>query len=63
MGWRIQVFYPKWKRGIKFINIHQPKHILASTNYFDSDMSNSTNTVVYFDGKAVIYNRVNYFIL
>jgi len=20
-------------------------------NYFDSDMSNSTNTVVYFDGK------------
>ena len=23
-------------------------------NYFDSDMSNSTNTVVYFDWKAVI---------
>jgi hypothetical protein len=27
------------------------KHILASINYFDSDISNSTNTVVYFDGK------------
>jgi len=24
-------------------------------NYFDSDMSNSTNTVVYFDRKTVIY--------
>jgi len=24
-------------------------------NYFDSDMSNSTNTVVYFDWKTVIY--------
>jgi hypothetical protein len=27
------------------------KHILASINYFDSDISNSTNTVVYFDEK------------
>ena len=51
----------------------------ASMNYFDSDMSNSTNTVVYFDWKMVIYiyicgqlfsvnikkrnNRVNNFIL
>jgi calcineurin-like phosphoesterase family protein len=26
-------------------------YILASMNYFDSDMSNSTNTVIYFDGK------------
>jgi len=25
------------------------KHILASMNYVDSDMSNSTNTVVYLD--------------
>ena len=25
------------------------------TNYFDSDMSKSTNTVVYFDWKTVIY--------
>ena len=24
-------------------------------NYVDSDMSNSTNTVVYFDWKTVIY--------
>ena len=24
-------------------------------NYFDSDLSNSTNMVVYFDWKAVIY--------
>ena len=27
------------------------KHILASMNYFDSDMSNNTNMEVYFDGK------------
>jgi hypothetical protein len=31
------------------------KHILASMNYFDSDMSKSTNMVVYFDLKTVIY--------
>jgi hypothetical protein len=36
MGCRILVFY---------------KHILASMNHFDSDMSNSTNMVVYFDEK------------
>ena len=24
---------------------------MASVNYFDSDMSKSTNTVLYFDGK------------
>ena len=29
--------------------------ILASVIYFDSDMSKSTNTVVYFDWKTVIY--------
>jgi hypothetical protein len=28
---------------------------LASMNYFDSNMSKSTNTVVYFDWKTVIY--------
>jgi hypothetical protein len=28
---------------------------MASINYFDSDMSKSTNTVVYFDWKTVIY--------
>ena len=33
------------------------KHILASMIYFDSDMSKSSNTVVYmyFDWKTVIY--------
>jgi hypothetical protein len=31
------------------------KPILASMNYFRSDMSNSTNTVVYFDWKTIIY--------
>ena len=54
-----QYFIPNWRRGIKFTNIRQSmlklKHILASINYFDSDMSNSTNTVVYFDWKTVIY--------
>ena len=38
-GW-ILVFYP------------EPE---ASMIYFDSDMSKSTNTVVYFDWKTVIY--------
>ena len=33
----------------------KPKYILASMIYFDSDMSKSTNTVVYFDWKTVIY--------
>ena len=31
------------------------KHILASMIYFDSDMPTSTNTVVYFDWKTLIY--------
>jgi hypothetical protein len=31
------------------------KHILASMIYLNSDMSKSTNTVVYFDWKTVIY--------
>ena len=33
----------------------QNTFILASLNYFDSDMSKSTNTVVYFDWKTGIY--------
>ena len=33
----------------------QNTFILASMNYFDSDMSKSTNTVVYFDWKMGIY--------
>ena len=39
----------------KYFNKLISKHILASMNYFDSDMSNSANTVVYFDWKTVIY--------
>ena len=38
MGWQILVSYP------------EPE---ASMIYFDSDMSKSTNTVVYFDWKTV----------
>ena len=33
----------------------QNNSILASIIYFDSDMSKSTNTIVYFDWKTVIY--------
>ena len=33
----------------------QNTFILASMNYFDSDMSKSTNTVVHFDWKTGIY--------
>ena len=59
MDWRILVFIPSQKRRIKFTNIRQSmlklKHILDSMIYFDSDMSKSTNTVVYFDWKTVIY--------
>jgi hypothetical protein len=40
MDWRILVCYP------------EPE---ASMIYFDSDMSKSTNTVVYFNWKTVIY--------
>jgi hypothetical protein len=43
----IQVVNYRWH------DIH--KHIMVSMIYFDSDMSKSTNTVVYFDWKTVIY--------
>jgi hypothetical protein len=46
MDWRILVFHPEPENS---------KHILASIIYFDSDMAKSTNTVVYFDWKTVIY--------
>ena len=46
MDWRILVFYPEPENS---------KHILASIIYFDSDISKSTNMVVYFDWKTVIY--------
>ena len=59
MDWRILVFYfiPRQKQGIKFINICQSMLKLETHSmiYFDSDMSKSTNTVVYFDWKTVIY--------
>jgi hypothetical protein len=38
-----------------FFRFVDTKHILASMIYFDFDMSTSTNTVVYFDWKTVIY--------
>jgi hypothetical protein len=32
---------------------------MAFMNYFDSDMKNSTNTIVYFDGKdGILYIRL-----
>jgi hypothetical protein len=48
MDWEILVFYPEPEARDK-------KHILASMIYFDSDMSKSTNTVIYSDWKTVIY--------
>jgi hypothetical protein len=55
MGWWILVFFPERKRGIQFTNtllthVKTQKTSMASMNYFGSDMSNSTNTVVHFDG-------------
>jgi hypothetical protein len=54
MGWRILVFRPEPEAGITFTYIRQPMFILASKIYFDSDMSKSINTVVYFDWKTII---------
>jgi hypothetical protein len=58
MGWLILVFYPE-PEGKNLLISSNPcinsKHIPASMNYFDSDMSKSTNAVVYFDWKTVIY--------
>ena len=54
-----QYFIPSQKRGIKFTNICQSmlklKTHSGSMIYFDSDMSKSTNMVVYFEWKTVIY--------
>ena len=64
MSWWILVFYPERWQGLKSTNIlpthvKTQKHILASMNYFDSDMYNSTNMVVYFDGKyGYLYLRL-----
>ena len=32
MGWRILVFYPEWKRGVKFTNI-LPTMLKLTTQY------------------------------
>jgi hypothetical protein len=49
----ILVFY---RIFLEFTNIRQPmlrlKNILVSMIYFDSDMSKSANTVLYFDWKT-----------
>ena len=37
-------------RTIPNNHVNLSKHILDSMNYFDSDMSNSKNTVVHSDG-------------
>jgi len=59
MNWRILVFYSEPEARNK-IYLYPPIHVktqntLASMIYFDSDMSTSTNTVLYFDWKMVIY--------
>jgi hypothetical protein len=54
MSWRVLVFFPTAARNI-FVNIlltHvKTQSTVASINYFNSDIYNSTNTVVYFNGK------------
>jgi hypothetical protein len=61
MGWWILMIYPEPEARDKIYQ-YPPTHvktqntfILASMNYFDSDMSKSTNTVVNFDWKTGIY--------
>ena len=60
MGWRILVFYPE-PEARDTIYKYPPTHVKIQNtfwpimNYFDSDMSNSTNRVVYFDWNTVIY--------
>ena len=60
-GWWILMIYPE-PEGRDTIYQYPPTHvktqnafILASMNYFDSDISKSTTTVVYFDWKMGIY--------
>ena len=55
-------YLPREHQRIVFYNLlisanpcWDSKRVLASMIYFDSDMSKSTNTVVYFDWKTVIY--------
>jgi hypothetical protein len=54
MGWRILVFDPEPAKNMLKFKTHSGFHEL-----FDSYiMSNSTNTLVYFDWKTVIYSYV-----
>ena len=54
MGWRILVFDPEPAKNMLTFKTHSGFHEL-----FDSYiMSNSTNTLVYFDWKTVIYSYV-----
>ena len=50
---RILICYPRQQRWMKFINIlpiHvKTQHKMAPMNYFDSNMSNSTHTIVHFE--------------
>ena len=52
----ISILYRARSEGYNLLISANPcsnaKHILASMIYFDSDMSKSTNTVVYFDWKT-----------
>jgi hypothetical protein len=60
MGWWILMIYPEPEARdniYHYPSSHvktQSTFILESINYFDSDMSKSTNTVVYFDWKTGI---------
>ena len=54
MIWRVLVFFPSVAR--KLITNNLLTHVktqstVAAINYFNSDIYNSTNTVVYFNGK------------
>ena len=62
MNWRILVFYSEPETRDK-IYYYPPIHVKTQSTfwltvsmiYFDSGMSKSTNTVVYFDWKTVSY--------
>ena len=55
MGWWILLFYPERYRGKIFTNILSINGKTSNTVWLprtNSDMSNSTNTVVHIDGKG-----------
>ena len=61
MSWRVLVFFPSAARKIitNILLTHvKTQSTVASINYFNSDIYNSTNTVVYFNGKdGNLYSR------